>query len=115
MFVTRGRETIFYMRESNTLRGICMEKVPGNKKDHTIMIFTLSTCGWCKKTMKLLKELDVEYEYVDIDTLSGGEREKVREKLRTYNPRMSAPTVVIDDGEEVIVGYDEEKVRGSLG
>ena len=91
-----------------------MEKVPGSKKDHKIAVFTLTTCGWCKKTKKLLKELDVEYEYVDIDLLKGEEREKVREKLRKYNPKMSAPTVVIDDGKNVIVGYDEEEVREAL-
>jgi glutaredoxin len=91
-----------------------MEKVPGSKKDHKVMIFTLSTCGWCKKTKKLLKDLDVEYEYVDIDTLSGKEREKVREELRKHNPRMSAPTVVIDDGKNVIIGFNEEEVREAL-
>jgi glutaredoxin len=78
------------------------------------MIFTLSTCGWCKKTKQLLKDLDVEYEYVDIDTISGEEREKVREELRKHNPRMSAPTVVIDDGKNVIIGFDEEEVREAL-
>ncbi len=91
-----------------------MEKVPGGKKDHKVMIFTLTTCGWCKKTKNLLKDLDVEYEYVDIDTLKGEEREKVRAELRKYNPRMSAPTVIIDDGKNVIVGYDEEEVREAL-
>ena len=91
-----------------------MEKVPGSKKDHKVMIFTLTTCGWCKKTKKLLKDLDVEYEYADIDTLKGEEREKVRAELRKYNPRMSAPTVIIDDGKNVIVGFDEEKVREAL-
>ena len=91
-----------------------MEKVPGSKKDHKVMIFTLTTCGWCKKTKKLLKDLDVEYEYVDIDLIHGEEREKVREELRKYNPRMSAPTVVIDDGKNVIVGFDEEEVREAL-
>ena len=92
-----------------------MEKVSGSKKDHKVMIFTLSTCGWCKKTKKLLKDMDVEYEYVDIDLVEGEEREKVREDLRKFNPRMSAPTVVIDDGKNVIVGYDEEEVREALG
>ena len=92
-----------------------MEKVSGSKKDHKVMIFTLSTCGWCKKTKKLLKDLDVEYEYVDIDLVQGDEREKVREKLRKHNPRMSAPTIVIDGGKTVIVGFDEEEVREALG
>ncbi len=91
-----------------------MEKVPGSKKDHKVMIFTLTTCGWCKKTKKLLKDLDVEYEYVDIDLVHGEEREKVREELRKHNPRMCAPTIVIDDGKNVIVGFDEEEVREAL-
>ena len=91
-----------------------MEKVPGSKKDHKVMIFTLSTCGWCKKTKKLLKDMDVEYEYTDIDQVSGDEREKVREELRKHNPRMSAPTIVIDDGKNVIVGFDEEEIREAL-
>jgi len=91
-----------------------MEKVPGSKKDHKVMIFTLSTCGWCKKTKKLLKDMDVEYEYTDIDQVSGEEREKVREELRKHNPRMSAPTIVIDDGKNVIVGFDEEEIREAL-
>ena len=91
-----------------------MEKVAGSKKDRKVMIFTLSTCGWCKKTKKLLKDMDVEYEYVDIDTVSGDEREKVREELRKHNPRMSAPTVVIDDGKCVIIGHNEEEVKEAL-
>ncbi len=56
----------------------------------------------------------MEYEYVDIDLVKGEEREKVREELRKHNPRMSAPTIVIDDGKNVIVGFDEEEVREAL-
>ena len=55
--------------------------------------------------------LDVEYEYIDLDTLTGEERERAREELRNYNPRISTPTLVVDDGKEVVIGFDEEKVR----
>lgn len=88
-----------------------METVSGSKQDHKVMVYTLSTCGWCKKMKALLKDLDVEYTYADIDQTSGEEGKKVREDLRKYNPRSSAPTLVVDDGKEVIVGFDEEKVR----
>jgi len=91
-----------------------MQKVPGKNKTHKVKAFTLSTCGWCKKTKKLLKDLDVEYEYVDIDLVTGEEAEKVREELRKYNPRMSAPTLVVDDGKDVIIGFNEEEVRRCL-
>jgi glutaredoxin len=88
-----------------------MEKVAGNNKSHKVMIYTLSTCGWCKKMKALLKDLGVEYEYADIDQTHGEEGQKVREDLRKYNPRSSAPTLVIDNGAEVVIGFDEEKVR----
>lgn len=94
---------------------IYMQKVPGNNREHKVKIYTLSTCGWCKKMKALLKSLDVEYEYVDIDLVQGEEAERVRNEMRKYNPRISAPTLVVDDGKEVVIGFDEEKVRRCLG
>jgi glutaredoxin len=91
-----------------------MNVVTGKNTHHKVKVFTLSTCGWCKKMKELLKALEVEYEYVDIDLAEGEERENVREELRKYNPRISAPTVVVDDGKEVIIGYKEDEVRRCL-
>jgi glutaredoxin len=91
-----------------------METVAGEKRDHKVMVYTLSTCGWCKKMKALLKDLGVEYSYVDLDQVHGAEAKQVREDLKKYNPRASAPTLVIDDGSEVIIGFDEEKVRRLL-
>ncbi|UCG71137.1 MAG: glutaredoxin family protein [Thermoplasmata archaeon] len=92
-----------------------MTIVPGKNREHKVKAYTLSTCGWCKKMKRLLQELEVEYEYFDIDVLSGMEGTKADEELRRYNPRMSAPTLVIDDGKNVIIGFDEEEVRRVLG
>ena len=88
-----------------------MNKVQGKNREHKVKVYTLSTCGWCKKMKGLLETLGVEYEYVDIDLLSGEESARVREELKKYNPRASCPTLVVDDGKEVIIGFDEEKVR----
>ncbi len=92
-----------------------MTKVEGKNREHKVKIYTLTTCGWCKKTKKLLKDLEVEYEYFDIDNVTGEEGDRVREELRKHNPRMSAPTLVIDDGKDVIIGFNEEEVRRILG
>ena len=91
-----------------------MEKVEGSNDEHDVKIYTISTCGWCNKTKKLLKSLDVEYRYVDVDDLSGEERDEAREELKDYNPKMSTPTIVIDDGEEVIVGFKQDKLEDIL-
>jgi glutaredoxin len=76
-------------------------------------MFALSTCGWCRKTKALLKDLDVEYDCTDVDLLEGDERERAREELATFNPRRSFPTLVIDG--EVIVGFDQDRIKKALG
>lgn len=91
-----------------------MEKVSGENNEHDVKIYTISTCGWCKKTKKLLKSMDVEYRYTDIDTLSGEEREEIEEEMEEYNPALNAPTIVVDEGDEVIVGFKEEKIKEAL-
>ena len=83
-------------------------------EQHHVKIYTLSTCGWCKKLKALLNDLGIDYDYVDVDKLSPDDMEKAREEVKKYNPRCSFPTMVIDGGKDVIVGFHEEKVRGAL-
>lgn len=90
------------------------EKVSGKDKEHDIKLFAISTCPWCKKVKSLLKSLDIEYEYVDIDELSGDKKKKAHEKIKEHNPQLNVPTLVIDGGDEVIVGYKKDKIQGVL-
>ncbi len=90
-----------------------IKKVEGEKKDHDVKLFALSTCGWCKKTKKLLGEVDVEYECIDFDLLKDEEKDKMRKELKDYNPSISFPTIVID-GETVIVGFKEKDIKEAL-
>ena len=90
-------------------------KVSGSHREHKVFLYTLSTCGWCKKTREFLMDMDVEYEYVDIDLVTGEDGNRVRTELKGFNPRGSCPTVVIDDGAAVIVGFFDEKIREALG
>lgn len=39
------------------------------REDSKVVLFTLSTCGWCKKMKLLLNELCIAYDYVDMDQL----------------------------------------------
>ncbi len=79
-----------------------------------VMLYALSTCGWCKRTKALLSELGVEYRYVDIDQAEGDEREVLLEEVQKWNPSRSFPTVVIDERIS-IVGFDESRIRRELG
>ena len=76
-------------------------------------MFALSTCGWCKKTKKLLNELGVAYHYVDVDQAEEDDKEEVVEQLKKWNPRSSFPTLVIDD-ERCIVGFKEDEIKEAV-
>ena len=78
-----------------------------------LLLYTLSTCGWCRKTKSLLTELEVGYDYVDIDKLPQEERDRMREEVMKWNPTCSFPTIIVDD-HECIVGFKEEKLRELL-
>jgi glutaredoxin-like protein NrdH len=87
-------------------------RVSGTNKGD-VFIYTLSTCGWCRKTKTLLNELGVEYCYVDVDLEEGVTRETVTAELSKWNPRLSFPTVVINK-ERCVVGFDEKAIREAL-
>jgi glutaredoxin len=89
-----------------------MEHVDG-KNEGKVVLYALSTCGWCKKTRMLLEELNVEYAYIYVDLLEGEERNEVIDQVKNWNSQLSFPTVVIDD-EETVIGFDEERIRSLL-
>lgn len=79
-----------------------------------VRIYTLSTCGWCKKTKAYLSSHGVKYSYVDVDLLSGAEREAVRKEQMRFNPNGSFPTIVIDSSD-CIIGFDEDQLAKRFG
>lgn len=93
--------------------GVDMTRVEGEAKGN-VVIYTLSTCGWCKKTKNLLKELGIGYSYVDVDLLLGPDREQAMEEVQKWNPRGSFPTIIINNSD-CILGFNEEKIREALG
>ena len=89
-----------------------IEHVAGENKGK-IMLYALSTCGWCRKTKEFLKKIGVEYSFVYVDLLEGEDREKAMKQVAKWNPRRSYPTVVINDKISVS-GYKEDEIKKAL-
>ena len=89
-----------------------MKHIKGDQKGK-IVLYALSTCQWCRKTKDLLKNLNIDYYYVDVDMTEGKEREELLRELKKYNPDCSFPTIVIDDSD-FIIGFDEDKIKEKL-
>ena len=86
-----------------------VEHVSGNKKG-TVMLYALSTCGWCKRTKELLREIGVEFDFTFVDLLEGKEQDTAMDTVERFNPSGSFPTLVIND-KKCIVGFKEQEIR----
>ena len=86
-----------------------IEHVSGKNKG-TVLLYALSTCGWCKRTKELLREIGVEFDYVYVDLLEGKEQDEAMNTVERFNPSGSFPTLVIHD-KKCIVGFREQEIR----
>lgn len=82
--------------------------------DKQVKLFALSTCGWCRKTVNWLNENGVQYDLHYVDQASAAEKEQLLADMAQYNPRKSFPTVVIDGGSCVIVGFKPDEMEEKL-
>jgi len=87
-------------------------KVEGTR-NKDIFLYTLSTCGWCRKTKSFLRESGVGFSYVDVDLVPPEEKEAVLNEVRKWNPACSFPTIVIDR-KECIVGFQPQELKEIL-
>jgi len=89
-------------------------KVAGENKEHKVVIYSLSSCTPCKKAMRLLESMGVEYEYIHLDTATPDERGEAMIEMGDFLPgrgiQIAYPVIVIDDLIS-IVGFSERKLR----
>jgi glutaredoxin len=88
--------------------------VEGTHTEHQVKLYAISTCIWCRKTRQFLEDNDVAFDFIYVDLLEGDEKEAVKDEVRTWNPRTSFPTLVIDE-EQCIVGYKVDDIKETLG
>ena len=88
-------------------------KVPGKNNKHKVLMYTISTCAWCKQAKDFLKSNGVEYEYVDVDLSSREDSERIRKDILNRKGRLSYPTMIIDD-KILINGFRKDDIKGAL-
>ena len=76
-----------------------------------VSIYTLETCHYCQVAKEYFKEKGIEY--TELDAMDSNNRMEAKEK----SGQLGVPVIVISDeegGEEVIIGFDEEKIGAAL-
>jgi len=89
-----------------------MEHVNGTDKGN-VVLYALSTCGWCAKTKDLLREMGIAFDYTFVDLLDGREQDDAISTVEKFNPAGSFPTLVINN-KKVIIGFREQEIREAL-
>ena len=91
------------------------KEVEGEKgSEENILIFTLTTCMWCKKCKRFLEERNLKYRYIDLDKIERQDKSKILDYLKsTYDTRISYPFLVCKSGH--VVGYNPNKYEELLG
>ncbi len=77
-----------------------------------VWLYSLSTCSMCKELKRELDKKKIEYQTIDVDRLGKDEQGEILNVLKEYNPKLSFPTLVVED--EVVVGYNKEKITRVL-
>jgi len=85
-------------------------KVPGKNNKHRVLIYALSTCGWCKRAKKFLKDNNVEYEYINVDQCSELDRQQIWHDIQSRGGTLAYPTLIIDS-KILLTGAPQNKLR----
>ncbi|MAG24021.1 NrdH-redoxin [Candidatus Pacearchaeota archaeon] len=73
-----------------------------------VTIYSTPDCPWCKKVKEFLKANKVSFKDIDVS-----KDQKAGQEMVKKSGQMGVPVIDIDG--TVIVGFDEEKLKGALG
>ena len=90
------------------------KEVDGEKGiEDNILVFSLSTCMWCKKGKRFLDDLKLKYRYIDVDKIEHQDKSKILDYLRSnFSQRISYPFLICKKGH--VVGYNPNQYEELL-
>ena len=73
----------------------------------TVKIYTTSTCPWCMKVKEYLSEHKIKYQEVNVQ-----EDQEAAKEMIEKSGQMGVPVIEING--EIILGFDEPKIKKAL-
>ena len=74
----------------------------------SVKVYSTPTCPWCIRAKQFLQENNVVFENIDVSS-----NENAVEELKKKSGQMGVP--VLDIEGQIIVGFDQEKIKVALG
>jgi len=85
-----------------------MDENNTNAEQKTVVIYSTPTCHFCEATKNFLNQNKVAY----VDYNVAEDQEKAREMVERSG-QMGVPVIFV--GDEMIIGFDEPRLRELLG
>jgi glutaredoxin len=82
-----------------------------NATKNATKMFALSTCAHCRAAKKLLVELGLHFDQVEVDALPEKEMDEALNEMSRHNPAQTFPTLIV--GRRVIVGYLADDIKAA--
>ena len=80
-----------------------------------ILVFALSTCIHCRHCKEYFNGKGITYEVTHVDQLDKDKQAAALDEIRKYNPACSFPTVIINGGEKVLIGFSKKRFDEEFG
>ena len=86
----------------------------GTKSDIDVIVYALSTCGFCRRGLKFLRNNNIKFKFIYLDKIDIKDKKKVKEELKDlFDKRVAFPFAVFD-GKNAEVGFTEDKWKKLL-
>jgi len=100
---------------SSALDRIEYTVVSGGKQAPVLTVFSLSTCGFCKKAQEYLGTNGFAYRYVYLDQLDFDLKREAKQELKSRFSNLPVFPVLVIDDTEALSGFVEEQWAERLG
>jgi len=77
-----------------------------------VFVYSTPTCPYCNMAKEFLTENNIEFNEIDVSV-----DHKAAEEMVSKTGQMGVPVIIVDrgDSEEVLLGFDKEKIAQAVG
>lgn len=76
--------------------------------DKKVKVYSTPTCPWCIRAKQFLRDNNITFEDIDVSV-----NQEAAQEMIDKSGQMAVPVLDIDG--ELIIGFDKEKIKSTLG
>jgi glutaredoxin len=81
--------------------------VEGERQDHDVTVYSLSTCAFCRRAIEFLKNNGVQFKFTHLDLIDVDTKRAVKRELsERFDNIVVFPILVVDD-QKAFSGFTE--------